>query len=437
MKINIKNTHLPFYSALILGTLSLLFFIGGIITLESKTVKQAEIYSQSASSSKSPKGFLDGADCNKIAGWACDKTGYKKTIDVEIYAGNQLIATVKADKTREQGVCDSCGGNCNHGFSIQTPESLKDGGTYQITAIGVNIGQGNDTQLTNTKTLGPCGVNSSPSPSPSSAPVSPNPSGLVKVGRCYRGGANPQKDHFITTQGDCEGLEGYNWEGTLFYASISQQTGTVPLYRCYAGGQVQDHFSKTGDSCPSPYQMEDFVVYIYPNQIEGTVPLRRCYAGGQVYDHFNIPGDNSCPSPYNIEGTLGYVYTSSSPPPVLTDGTYIVKLKGPSHRQIIFCVDNQGKETTCPRGTGIDIDLDNFQFDFSNRPLEFGDIDQNGSVGVTDYSVIKSCVEANAKMGDQLYDDTCHWADANFDSVTDSTDIDLLYKTLSERPDDE
>lgn len=128
----------------------------------------------------------------------------------------------------------------------------------------------------------------------------------------------------------------------------------------------------------------------------------------------------------------------------LPSGKYIFKIKGPAHRQILFCRNNQAppsleeEATLCKRGDAVSITVgQSYNLDFSAYPLEFGDVDWDGSVGVQDYSFVKACKEANSKLGEESYTNGCQYADGNLDGVCDITDIDLLYRTLSIKPDDE
>ncbi|HUV46723.1 MAG TPA: dockerin type I domain-containing protein, partial [Candidatus Bathyarchaeia archaeon] len=109
------------------------------------------------------------------------------------------------------------------------------------------------------------------------------------------------------------------------------------------------------------------------------------------------------------------------------------------HRQIVFCQDRQTQDYACQRGEGISIEGGrSYDFDFSGRLLSFGDIDQNGSVGVTDWSLLLACRNEDAKKGSEAYEQGgCKRADANFDGEVNNFDIDLFQRTLSNYPDDE
>lgn len=137
------------------------------------------------------------------------------------------------------------------------------------------------------------------------------------------------------------------------------------------------------------------------------------------------------------EGTV--TDTAENP---LASGDYLLKLKGPSHRRIVFCVNSQEADHICTRQESIAVTgaVENI-FDFTARVLEFGDINRDKSVGVVDYSIIKACIQNNNKYNDDTAkfepDENCLYADGNFDGEVNSTDMDLLFKTLSTKPDDE
>ncbi len=78
-------------------------------------------------------GTLDRADQDAIAGWAWDPAQPDTPLNVDIYDGNTLLATVTADKLRKDLV-DSRKGNGCHGFRFSTPAALKDGRSHSIRA---------------------------------------------------------------------------------------------------------------------------------------------------------------------------------------------------------------------------------------------------------------------------------------------------------------
>ena len=80
-------------------------------------------------------GFHDGANCQRIQGWAWDSTRPNDAVRVDIYDGDALIATVTADRFR-QDLLDAHRGNGNHGFDFDVPVQLKDGKLHVI-SVGV------------------------------------------------------------------------------------------------------------------------------------------------------------------------------------------------------------------------------------------------------------------------------------------------------------
>jgi hypothetical protein len=90
-------------------------------------------------------GSLDTASCNVISGWAADKSRLNQAINVSLYDGGNLVATVLANQSRPD-VATLLGDNGLHGFSISTPSSLKDGSTHsiqvQFTDTGTPVGNG-------------------------------------------------------------------------------------------------------------------------------------------------------------------------------------------------------------------------------------------------------------------------------------------------------
>src|SRR5262249_35929341 len=71
-------------------------------------------------------GFIDQADCSALRGWAADRNRLNTSINVQVYDGSTLIATVMANGSRPD-VGAALGDNGMHGFSIATPASLKNG----------------------------------------------------------------------------------------------------------------------------------------------------------------------------------------------------------------------------------------------------------------------------------------------------------------------
>lgn len=89
------------------------------------------------------EGYVDGADCNQIWGWAWDQNKPNTPINVDIYANNSYVATAAANQFR-QDLFNAGKGNGYHAFVFVVPNYLKNG---QLQNISVKFG-GTNTQLT-------------------------------------------------------------------------------------------------------------------------------------------------------------------------------------------------------------------------------------------------------------------------------------------------
>lgn len=87
-----------------------------------------------------PKGMFDTIDCNLIRGWAFDDSVPTKAIDIHIYIDNNPPIGLTANASRPDVGSAYPGRGNNHGYSLSTPASLKDGKphTVKIYAIGIN-----------------------------------------------------------------------------------------------------------------------------------------------------------------------------------------------------------------------------------------------------------------------------------------------------------
>lgn len=106
------------------------------------------------------KGAVTTVTCTAVIGWACDEDNYLTPIDVQIYDGNvgygTAIGMVKADQQGSNQASDACGGNAQHGFLFELPQSMKDGKAHQIYAYGMNTPasyEGNTQLLSTPKTI--------------------------------------------------------------------------------------------------------------------------------------------------------------------------------------------------------------------------------------------------------------------------------------------
>lgn len=76
-------------------------------------------------------GHHDSADCEGIGGWAWDEARPNTPIEVDIYDGERLLATVHADRFRA-GLHKAGFGDGRHGFYYPLPAAVKDGATHVI-----------------------------------------------------------------------------------------------------------------------------------------------------------------------------------------------------------------------------------------------------------------------------------------------------------------
>jgi hypothetical protein len=86
------------------------------------------------------EGHLDGADAESISGWVWDRNLPWPPSKVDIYDGETLLATVPANKFR-QNLLDSGIGSGQHAFVYATPAQLTDGKahTIRVTASGTTV----------------------------------------------------------------------------------------------------------------------------------------------------------------------------------------------------------------------------------------------------------------------------------------------------------
>ncbi len=102
------------------------------------------------------QGFLDAAGCGIITGWAWMVSMPDTAIDVDIFDGASLIATIPASLFRED-IVNAGIGNGFHGFSFTVPANLKDGQPHLIHAFfgGTNIELSNSPRTINCSGINP------------------------------------------------------------------------------------------------------------------------------------------------------------------------------------------------------------------------------------------------------------------------------------------
>ena len=79
------------------------------------------------------EGTLDEAGCERISGWGWNRNQPDEAIHIDLYDGDRLIASVPADLMR-QDLFAAGRGDGNHGFTLPTPQVLRDGKPHQLIA---------------------------------------------------------------------------------------------------------------------------------------------------------------------------------------------------------------------------------------------------------------------------------------------------------------
>lgn len=100
-----------------------------------------------------PIGYLDGASCDGVSGWAQDPDAPGAPIDVHVYFGGPAgtpgapaIATRAA--IHRDDLCAAIG-SCEHGWVVRSPYGLHDGLPHAIHAYGIDDAGGTNPQLVN------------------------------------------------------------------------------------------------------------------------------------------------------------------------------------------------------------------------------------------------------------------------------------------------
>ncbi len=100
-----------------------------------------------------PKGYLDLVDegCMSIKGWACDLDSPNQALTVVLYDGSETnqVGSATANSSREEGVASQCGGNSQHGYTIDLPASVRDGKQHNFIVKAFGVGNGGNATLTN------------------------------------------------------------------------------------------------------------------------------------------------------------------------------------------------------------------------------------------------------------------------------------------------
>ncbi len=105
-----------------------------------------------------PKGYLDGASCERVWGWSQDTDAPTKSIAVHLYfggpAGEAKAKGVPVDANLDRSDLCTPLGSCNHGFEVASPLGLHDGKPHAVHAYGIDTAGGANAELTqSTETL--------------------------------------------------------------------------------------------------------------------------------------------------------------------------------------------------------------------------------------------------------------------------------------------
>lgn len=269
-----------------------------------------------AASSTQPKGFLDLASCDQIAGWSCDPDQYRKTTSVHFYKdgeagkGGTFVGSAKADQPREETVKQACGGYAERGYSYPVPDSLKDGQEHAIYAYGLDTAGGVASLLLGSPKQITC--ISTSSPSPIAQPDTQSSTAMP----FYR--LNKNSYHLFTLsleEKDYLRTTGWTYEGVAGYLYSDEVTGTVPVYRSY-NATSSDHFYTTDSSErdqeeSNGWKYEGIAGYIYSAEVENSVPFYILNNNGNhFYTSDKQEHDQVISSlGFKDEGILGYVLT--------------------------------------------------------------------------------------------------------------------------------
>jgi hypothetical protein len=133
--------YLPRYSALLLILIVTMFLMACTGTPQNSNTAPGPAPAVPPSANTPPlyQGAHDVANCDVIAGWAWDKNKPDTQVNVDIFDGDTLIATVPARLFRPD-LRDLGMGNGQHAFHYVVPPTLKDGKphTIQVKVTGTN-----------------------------------------------------------------------------------------------------------------------------------------------------------------------------------------------------------------------------------------------------------------------------------------------------------
>ena len=179
-------------------------------------------------------GWLDGADCNAIRGWAWDAHRPNTPIEVDIFADGAFLTRVPADQYR----ADLSGhGNGRHAFSVATPPSLRNNAAHTISARVANttfLPAGSPALSGSPRTLNACsgGGGSGAPNAPSNLSVTQVSNGQISLGwTAGVGGSSYQVERSAGVAGAYTLLANVSTTG---FNDNTVGAGTAYLYRVRA-----------------------------------------------------------------------------------------------------------------------------------------------------------------------------------------------------------
>ncbi|WP_266366011.1 sialate O-acetylesterase [Tellurirhabdus rosea] len=140
---------------------------------------------------RQPEGFLDNGFCDRVTGWAADRSQPNVSVSVDVYVNGQLAGTVRADKIRSD-VGAYLNDNGLHGYEFVIPNAYRRAGNQQIQVRF----SGSSRELSNSgQTVGGCQAppsEATPTPTPTPTPVPAptgdyqRPEGFLDIASCER-----------------------------------------------------------------------------------------------------------------------------------------------------------------------------------------------------------------------------------------------------------
>ncbi|GAB3263184.1 hypothetical protein GCM10027347_29560 [Larkinella harenae] len=205
-------------------------------------------------------GYLDKVECGSFRGWAWNQDQPNAPVTLEFFANGQSIGTTSASIYR-QDLKDAGKGNGAHAYNLTTPQSLKNGQSYTITAKVQN----SDFVLKwGHKTLN-CG-NGNPNPTPN---PDPNPSPNPPLSGDFDG---------YLDKVECGSFRGWAWDAnqpntpvTIEFFADGQSLGTIPanIFR----QDILDAGKGNGKHVyffPTPHQLKDGQPHVISAKIANT-----------------------------------------------------------------------------------------------------------------------------------------------------------------------